>query len=94
MNQLEQAREEINQVDEQMAALFERRMRAAEQVAAYKKEQGLPILDQGREQAVIEKNLARLRNPAIAPYYRDFLTHLIALSKRYQKALMDGETEQ
>lgn len=93
MNQLEQARQEINAVDEQMAALFERRMRAAGQVAAYKKERGLPILDKGREQAVIEKNLARLETPAFAPYYRDFLIHLIELSKRYQKALMDGDTD-
>ncbi len=37
MNQLEQARIEINKIDEQMAVLFERRMQAAEQVAAYKK---------------------------------------------------------
>ena len=36
MNQLEQARIEINKIDEQMAVLFERRMQAAEQVAAYK----------------------------------------------------------
>ena len=67
MNQLEQARREINQIDEQMAALFERRMQAAEQVAAYKKQQGLPIFDKEREQVVLEKNLARLQNHAYRP---------------------------
>ena len=55
MNQLEQARIEINKIDEQMAVLFERRMQAAEQVAAYKKENGLPILDTGREREVLNR---------------------------------------
>ena len=68
MNQLEQARIEINKIDEQMAVLFERRMQAAEQVAAYKKQQGLPIFDKTREQAVIEKNLSRIQNQAYCPY--------------------------
>ena len=67
MNQLEQARIEINKIDEQMAVLFERRMQAAEQVAAYKKQQGLPIFDKAREQAVIEKNLSRIQNQAYCP---------------------------
>lgn len=89
MNQLEQVRQEINRIDEQMAALFERRMHAAEQVAAYKKEQGLPILDAGREQAVLEKNMARLQDAALVPFYRAFLTHMIELSKQYQAALLE-----
>lgn len=88
MNQLEQARREINQIDEQMAALFERRMQAAEQVAAYKKQQGLPIFDKEREQAVLEKNLARLQNQAYRPYYQAFLQHLMELSKEYQSKLL------
>ena len=37
MNLLEEARLEINTVDKEMAKLFERRMRASEKVAAYKK---------------------------------------------------------
>ena len=41
-----------------MAKLFAERMKASEMVAEYKKEHGLPILDRGREEAVIEKNSA------------------------------------
>ncbi|MFR5868949.1 MAG: chorismate mutase [Christensenellales bacterium] len=89
MNQLEQARKEINEVDAQMAALFERRMKAAEQVAAYKKQNGLPILDESREKAVIEKNLQRIEQDVFKPYYQSFLEHLMALSKEYQATLME-----
>ena len=90
MNQLEQARIEINKIDEQMAVLFERRMQAAEQVAAYKKQQGLPIFDKAREQAVIEKNLSRIQNQAYCPYYQAFLQNLMDLSKEYQATLLNA----
>ena len=58
MDTLEQARAEINAVDAQLAALFERRMAAVLQVAEYKRAHGLPIFDAAREAAVLEKALA------------------------------------
>ena len=45
MDALEQARREIDTVDAQLAALFERRMKAVLSVAEYKKAHGLPIFD-------------------------------------------------
>ena len=57
-NKLDKARKIINEVDSQMAELFVKRMRAAEMVYEHKKEFGLPILDQAREHAVIEKILS------------------------------------
>ena len=55
MDALEQARAEIDTVDAQLAALFERRMAAVLQVAEYKRAHGLPIYDAAREAAVLEK---------------------------------------
>ena len=49
MDALEQARAEIDEVDAQLAALFERRMAAVLQVAEYKRAHGLPIFDAARE---------------------------------------------
>ena len=43
MDALEQARAEIDEVDAQLAALFERRMAAVLLVAEYKRAHGLPI---------------------------------------------------
>ena len=56
MDLLNEAREIINEVDREMAKLFERRMRAAEMVAEYKKINGMPILDTIREEQVIQRN--------------------------------------
>ena len=53
---LEEARKIINEADSKMAELFEMRLKAVEMVYEYKKNFGLPILDQTREAAVIEKN--------------------------------------
>ena len=83
-NKLDAARKIINEVDSQMAELFEKRMRAAEMVLEYKMENGLPILDPKREDAVIARNAALIEDNAIQGYYIDFLKNLMALSKAYQ----------
>ena len=72
MENLEQCREEINRIDRSMAQLFEERMKVAAQIAAYKKEHTLPILDRAREQAVLEKNVALISESELKPYYTDF----------------------
>ena len=56
---LQQARAEIDTVDAEMAALFERRMRAVADVVRYKAETGKPVFDAAREAAVLDKNTAR-----------------------------------
>ena len=50
MDNLENARKEINDIDKQMMDLFIRRMKAAENIAQYKKERGLPVYDPAREE--------------------------------------------
>ena len=56
MDKLENARKVISEVDKAIAELFEKRMTAVRAVAEYKKERGLPVLDEAREAALIEKN--------------------------------------
>ena len=70
-NKLEEARRIINEVDLQMAELFVKRMRAAELVCEHKMEYGLPILDQKREDAVIERNSALVDDEILKGYYID-----------------------
>ena len=88
MDLLQQAREIINQVDAQMAQLFARRMEAAEMVARYKKENGIPILDTMREEEVIRNGSKRINNKILQPYYIDFMRDTMAISRRYQQQLM------
>ena len=89
-NKLEEARKIINEVDAQMAELFLKRMRAAEMVYAHKKEYGLPILDQNRENQVIAANAARITDETIKGYYIDYLKNLMAISRAYQYRMQNG----
>ena len=89
-SRLEEARRIINEVDAEMAELFVRRMRAAEEVAAYKMEFGLPILDAAREAAVIERNSALIGDEVLREYYVEYLRHTMSLSRAYQKRRMSG----
>ena len=46
---LEQSRKTIDEIDSQLTKLFAERMSCAAEIAAYKKENNLPVLDAGRE---------------------------------------------
>ena len=87
MDTLEQARAEIDAVDAQLAALFERRMAAVLSVAQYKQAHGLPIFDAAREAVVLEKAAARIQNAALRPYYKDHVQNMMDVAKQYEAAL-------
>ena len=89
-DKLEKARKIINEVDARMAELFVQRMRAAEMVYDYKKEYGLPILDQKREDAVIAQNAARIQDDLLKEYYIDYLQHVMSVSRAYQYRMQNG----
>ena len=48
-------RTKIDAVDRELVALFCRRMELSEQVAVYKQEHGLPVLDKGREAELLQR---------------------------------------
>ncbi len=89
-NKLEEARKIINEVDSQMAELFVKRMRAAEMVYEHKKEYGLPILDQKREDIVIANNSSRIEDEVLKGYYIDYLKNVMAISRAYQYRMQNG----
>ncbi|MBQ8309823.1 MAG: chorismate mutase [Clostridia bacterium] len=90
MDLLEEARQEINEVDAQMAELFVRRMRAAEKVAEYKKAHSLPILDAAREEAVVQKNAKLVEDETLRAHYVNFIRNNMAISRAYQQQLLEG----
>ena len=91
MNELETARKIINDVDKQMAELFEKRMYASELVAKYKKEHGLSILDAAREKEVIRQNSEMIKNSVYQEYYAEFIKETMRISRSYQSRLNEGQ---
>lgn len=90
MTELEKARQTIDEVDKEIARLFEMRMCAVRTVAEYKAANGLPIFDGEREKAVIEKNTERIENDKLKGYFSALLTSFMDVSKKYQESILYG----
>ena len=91
MSMLDEARKQINEIDAQMAELFEQRMHAVEDVIAYKQEHQMPVLDSGREKAVIERNQELIQDERYKESYRQFITHVMEVSRAYQKKVLNQD---
>ncbi len=90
MSDLDKARQAINDTDREIVRLFEQRMDAVRQVAEYKKEHGIPVVDAAREEHIVRKNAALVENEDYRSYYVSFLRSAMELSKNYQHRLLDG----
>ena len=90
MDGLQEARAIINEVDAQLAELFVRRMEAAETIAAYKQDHGLPIQDAAREAEVLRRGVQCIERDDLRGYYTDFLQSTMDISCRYQQKMLHG----
>ena len=82
---LNELRNQIDEIDQEMAKLFEKRMGLVREVGDYKKEHNLPILDSSREKEVIEKNSRYIQDESLIPLYQEFLVSLMNISKKNEK---------
>ena len=87
--ELDEAREIITSLDDRIVELFVERMRASSEAAKYKYSRGMAIYDPVRESAVLER-AASLAGEEMADYARSLYEKIIALSRDYQKSLMDA----
>lgn len=85
MEDLKAYRDRIDEIDAQLVNLFEERMEIVLKIADHKKANNIPILNEGREREVIEKNTARLRNINFADSLGKFFVYMMGLSKEEQK---------
>ena len=84
MKDLKQCREQLDYIDLEIIKLFEKRMSIIKDVAIYKKENNLPILDETREEMMLQKNLKNLNNAELKEYYKAILETYLDVSKKYQ----------
>ena len=80
---LEELRGQIDEIDQQMVELFKARMEAASQVAEYKKEKGLPVLDTSQERALLGK-IADQAGEELADYAQSMYRTILSASRSYQ----------
>ena len=90
MGNLDELRLKINAIDDEMAALFEKRMEVAKAIGEYKKDHGLPVRDKAREGAVLSKSKERISEKEFEPYYIDFQKSVMKVSSALQARISDG----
>ena len=90
MKNIEDLRNEISEIDKDMAEIFVKRMNIVRDVAIYKKERGLKIFDEEREKKLIENNSKYIDDIVLRSYYMSFLKDTMDVSKQYQHRLLDG----
>ena len=85
--ELEQLREQINGIDEEITDLFTKRMQVAGEIAKYKEEHGMTVLNRSREREILAK-VSDQAGPELAGYTRILFSNLFELSRSYQAQKM------
>ena len=88
MNELENLRERIDTIDKELIALFEERMDVVNDIAEYKIKNNLAILNQNREDIVISKVKAIVKNKEYTDSAIDFIKDIMEISKKFQQKLI------
>ena len=85
--ELNNIREHIDQIDNQLTNLFVERMQTVAEVAAAKQASGKAIRDRARERSVINRVTAQAGD-AYAPYVKDLYRLIFELSCNHESAMM------
>ena len=88
--ELSEIREKIDAVDDQLLDLFLQRMDLSEEVAAYKNEHHLPILNKERERAILAKVTEKSGEKERFAYH--LFSTLFELARSRQAELIDAPT--
>ncbi|WP_431769952.1 chorismate mutase [Streptococcus gallolyticus] len=91
MMNLDTIRQEIDHVDQELVALLEKRMQLVNQVVAYKKATGKPILDTSREDAVLQKAASRVEDKAFEQTIVNTFADIMKNSRDYQAKQLDND---
>ena len=88
--ELSELRQQIDGIDRQLVELFIKRMNVAAEVAEYKRENGMNVLDASRERALLAK-VSELSGEDFEEYTRTLYATVLDLSRSYQhKCLGDA----
>ena len=80
-------RQRIDEIDNRLVELFVERMKITDEVAAYKKANGLPVLDRGREERILDK-IALLAGEEFSSDAKELYERIFELSRAHQEELL------
>ena len=89
MRNAKEVRDKIRKIDAEMASLFQKRMEAARDMAAYIKERGLRV-DDCQDLELPAPGESPVTDEVIGQYYLSFLQNTRDISRKYQERLVSG----
>lgn len=89
---MEKLRNEIDEIDDSLVKLFEKRMQSTARLAKQKKEHSVPVSDRTREREIIYRMSGKVA-PELAGYTKSLYNTLFDLSKSYQNSLISPESK-
>lgn len=85
---LARLRARIDDTDDELLELLETRMKLSGQISSVKQAAGLPFENLRREEEILDC-VGHKADPAFAPYAVEFFREIFAMSKKYQRSLVD-----
>ena len=89
---MDKLRNEIDEIDDSLVKLFEKRMQSTARLAKHKKEHSVPVSDRTREREIIYRMSGKVA-PELAGYTKSLYNTLFDLSKSYQNSLISPESK-
>lgn len=90
--ELNALREQIDQIDDELLELFVRRMHISSDVAEYKRQHGLPVLDAARERELLA-GIAQKAEDELDDYAVVLYSTILSLSRSYQHRKLSPESK-
>ncbi len=84
---IDELRSEIDKIDNELCALFEKRMNTAKEIALYKKQNNMPVLDSSREKIVLDR-IGQKVSPDFSNFAKRLYTCIFELSREYQNGFV------
>ncbi len=88
MKELQELREEIDEIDRQIVELFERRMAVSEEVAEFKINTGKKVFDKDRERSKIETLTSMAHNDFNRHGVEELFSQIMSMSRKKQYQLL------
>ena len=92
MKDITQCRQELDAIDALLVRLFDERMRISRDVAAYKHEHHMDILDAAREQDVLLSRTNMMSDDALKQPVMELFKEIMRLSRQEQRRYLDALT--
>lgn len=85
---LNESRKNLDYIDDEILKLFIKRLNVVKGIAEYKKENNMPILQQDRENEVLER-VSKKAGEELSPYAKELFVDIMKISKDLQKDILN-----